>query len=69
MAVGSALIAAALPYKGPGDDTAYAVLAVELLAGDAAVFVKLLQRDYLLMGGDLEHRVGRGVDDQAPPSA
>ena len=50
--------------EGARDDAADAVLAAQDLAGDAAVFIELLQGNDILVRRDLEHGVGRGVDDQ-----
>src|SRR4029077_16300965 len=47
----------------PGDDSADRVLAGEDLARRPATVIELLERNRLLVGGDLEDRVGRGVDD------
>ena len=66
VAVGGAGVVAAAADEGTGDDAAHAVLAAQDLPGNAAVFVELLHGDHVLMGGDLEHGVGGGVDDQIP---
>ena len=50
--------------EGAGDDAAHAVLAPQHLAGDLAVTVQLMHRHKLLVGGDLKHAVGAGVDDE-----
>ena len=62
--VGSTLIAAALPYKGAGDHPANTVPALQDLPGCAAICVQLLRRNHILMGGDLKHRIRRGIHDQ-----
>ena len=51
-------------HVGARDDAGHAVVAGEDLAGDAAVLVELLHGHEVLVGGDLEHAVGRGVDDE-----
>ena len=63
VAVGGALVGAALAGERPGDDAADGVLADEQLAGDAAGLVQLLERHDVLVRCDLEDGVGRGVDD------
>ena len=63
MAVRGALVVARLADERPGDDTADGVLAREDLAGLAAPFVQLLERDRLLVRCDLEDRVRGRVDD------
>jgi hypothetical protein len=55
---------ARLALERPRDDAADGVLAGHDLARPAAVFVELLDRHDVLVGGDLEDRVGRRVDDQ-----
>lgn len=50
--------------EGAGDDPAHAVLAHQDFPGDAAILIQGLQGHHVLMGGDLEHGVGGGVDDQ-----
>ena len=40
--------------------------APEDFPGDAAVFIQLLRRDHVLVGGDLEDGIGGGIDDQIP---
>ncbi len=50
-------------FERPGDHPADVVV-VAVLSGDTAYPVELLEGDDVLVGGDLEHRVGRGVQDQ-----
>ena len=65
MAVSSAVEGiGSMAEEGAGDDAAHAVLALQHLAGDLAVAVQLMHRHKLLVGGDLEHAVGAGVDDE-----
>ena len=52
-----------LAGKGPGDDSAHAVLTHQKLSCDAAVFIQLLGRNHVLVRGNLEDGVGRSVDD------
>ena len=54
---------AARTARSISDHAADGVLAREDLARDAAALVQLLERDRLLVGGDLEDGVGRRVDD------
>ena len=58
-----ALVAARLAGEGPRDHAADRVLAGQDLARDPAALVELLERDRLLVRGDLEDGVGRRVDD------
>ena len=58
-----ALVVPRLADERPGDHPADGVLAREDLARDAAGVVELLERDRLLVRGDLEDGVGRRVDD------
>ena len=65
MAVGGAVEGiGGVAQEGAGDDTAHAVLALEHLTGDLAVAVQLVHRHQFFVGGDLEHAVGAGVDDE-----
>src|SRR5205823_8749210 len=50
----------------PGDDPTDGVLAREDLARRPAAVVELLQRDRVLVGGDLEDGVRGRVDDPLP---
>ena len=61
--VRGAPVGAGLALEGPGDDAPDRVLAHQLPARDAARLVQLLERNGLLVRGDLEDRVGGGVDD------
>ena len=67
MAAGGAL-EGCLPLKGAGDDATHGVLAApgigQHIAGDLADAVQLGDGDFILVGGDLEDAVGRGIDDQ-----
>ena len=54
------------PYKGPGDHPPHSMLTSEDSSCLAAVFIKLLQRDHLFMGGDLKDAVRGSIDDQIP---
>ena len=56
---------ARLPDEGAGDDAADVVLIGDE-ARRLADSVQLGQRDDLFVGGDLQHGVGRRVDDEAP---
>ena len=58
-----ALVVPGRPDERPGDDAADGVLAGQDLARRATGVVELLERDRLLVRGDLEHRVGGRVDD------
>ena len=65
MAVGGAVEGVGgVAEEGAGDDAAHAVLALQHLAGDLAIAVQLMHRHKLLVGGDLKHAVGAGVDDE-----
>ena len=64
MAVGGAAVVPGGAHKGSGNDAPHAVFALELLAGDAAIPVKLLQGNHFLMGSNLENRIGGGIDNQ-----
>ena len=64
VAVGGAAVVPGGAHKGSGNDAPHAVLALELLPGDAAVPVELLQRHHFLVGGNLEDGIGGGIDDQ-----
>ena len=66
VAVRRALVVPGLADERPRDHAADGVLAGEDLAGDAAAVVELLERDRLLVRGDLEDRVGGRVDDPLP---
>ena len=68
VAVRRPLVRAWLAGERPRDHTADSVLAGEDLARDAAAGVELLQRDRVLVRGDLEDRVGARVDDPFPRS-
>ena len=57
-------IGGAVAHERPRDDTADAVFAGEQFARLGADLVEFFHRDDGLVGGDLEHAVGRGVDDQ-----
>ena len=57
------LVVARLAEERARDHAADGVLAGQQLAGDPAALVELLERDRLLVRGDLEDRVGRRVDD------
>jgi hypothetical protein len=50
--------------EGAGDHPPDGMLALEQPAGLPAPAVELVEGDDPLVGGDLEHRVGRGVDDR-----
>ena len=63
VAVRRALVVARLADERPRDHAADGVLAGEDLARDPAGLVELLERDRLLVRGDLEDRVGGRVDD------
>ena len=63
MPVRRALVVARRPEERAGDDAADGVLAGQDLARRATGVVQLLERDRLLVRGDLEHRVGGRVDD------
>ena len=63
MPVGGALVVARRAEEGACDDAADRVLAGEDLARHAAPRVQLLERDRLLVRGDLEDGVGGRVDD------
>ncbi len=63
MAVRRPDVVAGLADERPGDDAPDGVLAREDLARRAATVVELLERDRLLVRGDLEDGVGRRVDD------
>ena len=54
------------PGERAGDDAPDRVLAGQDLARRPACVVELLERDRLLVRRDLEHRVGRRVDDPLP---
>ena len=56
-------VGAARADEGPRDDAPDGVRAAQLLARDAAGGVQLVERDDLLVRGDLEDGVGRRVDD------
>src|SRR4029079_4896883 len=49
--------------EGPRDHAGHGVLAREALARDAAGVVQRVERDRLLVSGDLEDRVGARVHD------
>ena len=57
-----------LARERAGDHAADRMAAGEDLARDAAAVVELLERDRLLVRGDLEDRVGGRVDDPLPGS-
>ena len=59
-------VVARLARERPGDHAADGVLAREDLARRAAAVVELLQRDRVLVRGDLEDRVRGRVDDPLP---
>ena len=61
--VGRAFVVPRLADERAGDHAPNRMPAREDLAGDAAAVVELLERDRLLVGGDLEDRVGGRVDD------
>ena len=63
MPVRRPLVRLRLADERPRDHAPDRVLAGQDLAGDLARLVELLERDRLLVRGDLEDRVGRGVDD------
>src|SRR5438034_4529598 len=63
VAIRRPLVVAGLADERPGDDAADRVPSGQDLARDATTVVELLERDRLLVGGDLEHGVGRRVDD------
>ena len=60
------LVVARLADERAGDHAPDRMPAREDLAGDAAAVVELLERDRLLVRGDLEDRVGGRVDDPLP---
>ena len=55
----------AAAHKGTGDDAPHAPRASEQLPRLFADLIQLFHRDQFLMGGDLEHTVRRGVDDES----
>ena len=63
VAVRRAGVVARLTHERPGDHAPDRVLAGEDLSGDPAGLVELLERNRLLVRGDLEDRVGRRVHD------
>ena len=63
VAVRRPLVVPRLAVEGAGDDPTDGVLAGQDLPRDPATGVELVERDRLLVRGDLEHRVGRRVDD------
>ncbi len=63
VAVRRALVVAGLAGERTCDDAADRVRPREDAARDLAGRVQLVERDRLLVRGDLEHRVGGGVDD------
>jgi hypothetical protein len=64
VAVGGALIGARLADEGTSDNSANAMLTNQKLTGLAADVIKLLERNYILMCGNLENAVRRGVNDE-----
>src|SRR5687768_16495831 len=63
MSVRRALVVAWLADERPGDDASDRMAAREDLARGTTAVVQLLERDRLLVRGDLEDRVGGRVDD------
>ena len=61
---GAGKVGGAVPHKGAGDDAPHAVFAHQQLTGGGADLVQFFHRNQCLVGGDLEHTVGGGVDDQ-----
>ena len=53
-----------LAHEGTGNDTAHAVFTLKQIPSRLAMAVQLLHGHNRFMGSDLEHAVGRGVDDQ-----
>ena len=64
VAVLGALVRALTADKGAGDNSSHRVLTLQYLAGNAAVFVKLLYGNVVLVCRDLKNAVSRGVDDK-----
>src|SRR6185437_11835423 len=64
-AAGGAAEGAGHADKGPRDDAPNAI-GLDQLAGDAADRVEALEAECLLVPGDLEDAVGRGVGDRLP---
>ena len=50
-------------FEGPGDDPTDSI-AITVLASDPTDPVELLERDHVLVGGDLKYGVGRRVEDR-----
>jgi hypothetical protein len=63
VAVRRPLVVTRRPGERPGDHAADRVRAGEDLPGDATALVELLERDRLLVRGDLEDRVRGRIDD------
>src|SRR3954447_1820342 len=59
-------VVARRPRERTGDHAADRMLAAEDIAGSLAGLVELVERNRLLVRGDLEDRVGRRVDDPLP---
>ena len=53
-----------LTRKGTRDDTSYSVLTREQLACDLAIAVKIPDRNDILVCGNLEYAISRGINDE-----
>ena len=62
--LGAFEITRVVAQERPRDHAADLVVAIEQVTGDLTHFVKTVDRDHFLVSGDLENRVGRGIDDR-----
>ena len=63
------ILSAAGTGKRSGNNSPHAMFSLQNLPGHAAVFIQFLHRNHLLMSGDLEHTVRRGIDNQITAKA
>ena len=64
MAAGGSFIAARFTDKGTGNNSAHTVLTDEHFSCNFAIFIEGINGNDILMGGNLENAVCRGINDK-----